>query len=47
MPTQIAVTPIVYGDEAKKILAESETKQSESAKENAKKLLDFFDKLTS
>lgn len=47
MPTQIAVTPTVYGNEAKEILAESKTKQSERAKENGKKLVDFFDKLTS
>ncbi len=47
MATQIAATPIVYGAEARKILAESKTKQSKKAEENAKKLLDFFNKLTS
>jgi len=47
MATQIAATPIVYGAEAKKIMRESKTKQSRKAEENARKLLNFFNRITS
>jgi len=44
MATQIAATPIIYGEEAKKIMREAKTTQSEKSKMNAKKLTDFFSK---
>ena len=45
MATQIAATPIVYGVEARKILKEAQTKPTERAKENGKKLMEFFNSI--
>lgn len=42
MATQIAPTPILYGEEARKVLLEAKTEQSEKAKKNAKKLMNYF-----
>lgn len=46
MATQIAATPVIYGGEAKKILQESRTQPSKRAKENGRKLLELFSKIT-
>lgn len=47
MATQIAATPILYGSEAKRVLSEVKVAPSSKAKENAKKLLEYFSKFTS
>lgn len=44
MATQIAATPIIYGEEARNVMKEAKTVQSEKSKSNAKKLIDFFSK---
>lgn len=44
MPTQIEPTPIIYGEEASKIMREAETPPSEKSKENAKKFREYFSK---
>lgn len=46
MATQIAATPILYGEEAKKIIQEAKTMPSEKAKENAHRILNYFSKFT-
>jgi hypothetical protein len=43
--TQIAATPTIYGEQAKKILEEAKRPPSQKALENGKKLLDYFDKI--
>ncbi|NFH40668.1 hypothetical protein [Clostridium sporogenes] len=47
MTTQIAATPILYGEEAKKVIMEAKTTPSEKAKENGKKLMNYFEKFKS
>ncbi len=46
MATQIAATPILYGKEAEKVMKEAKMPQTKKAKENAIKLMDFFNKFT-
>lgn len=46
MPTQIAPTPILYGKEAEEVLKEARTEPSEKSKENARKLIKFFEHFT-
>lgn len=43
MPTQIAPTPIIYGEEAREIMREAKTPPSEKSIENAKKFREYFD----
>jgi hypothetical protein len=45
LATQIAATPTIYGEEAKKIIEEAKRPPSQKALENGKKLLDYFDKI--
>ena len=45
MATQMAVTPVVKGEQAKVILKEAKEYTSEKSKENAKKLIDYFSKM--
>jgi hypothetical protein len=42
MATQLAPTPTVYGEEAKKILESARKSPSEKAKKNGQKLVDYF-----
>lgn len=44
MMTQIAATPTLYGEEAKKVIMEANTTPSEKAKENGEKLINYFEK---
>jgi hypothetical protein len=44
MATQIAATPIICGKQAKSILREVKTAQSEKAKRNATRLAEYFSK---
>lgn len=45
MTTQLAATPIIRGSEALKIWEEAHHEPSEKAKENAKKLAEYFGKM--
>ena len=45
MPTQIAATPVIKGEEAKKIYREANRKPSPKAEVGAKKLADMFEKM--
>jgi hypothetical protein len=45
LATQIAATPTIYGEQAKKIIEEAKKPPSQKALENGKKLLDYFDKI--
>ena len=45
MPTQIAATPVIKGEEAKKIYREANRKPSSKAEIGAKKLADMFEKM--
>lgn len=45
MATQIASTPTVYGEEAKKIIEAAKKIPSQRALENAQKLIQFFEKV--
>ncbi|WP_154696563.1 hypothetical protein [Clostridium botulinum] len=45
--TQIAATPTLYGEEAKKVIMEAKTIPSEKAKENGQKLLNYFKRFNS
>lgn len=45
MATQIAATPILRGEQAMKVLEEIKKVRSEQAKENAKKLAEYFSKI--
>ena len=45
MPTQIAATPVIKGEEAKKIYQEANRKPSPKAEIGAKKLTDMFEKM--
>lgn len=42
MPTQIAPTPIIRGEEARKVLEESKRKPSEKSKNGARILTEMF-----
>lgn len=44
LPTQIAATPVIKGEEAKKIYREANRKHSPKAEVGAKKLADMFEK---
>lgn len=45
MPTQIAATPVIKGEEAKKIYREANRKPFPKAEIGAKKLADMFEKM--
>lgn len=45
MPTQIVATPVIKGEEAKKIYREANQKPSPKAEIGAKKLADMFEKM--
>lgn len=45
MATQIAATPILYGEEAMKVWEEANTIPSEKARENGRKLIKKFAKM--
>ena len=45
MPTQIAATPVIKGEEAKKIYRGANRKPSSKAEIGAKKLADMFEKM--
>lgn len=45
MSTQIAATPVIKGEEAKKIYKEANRKPSPKAEVGAKKLADMFEKM--
>lgn len=45
MPTQIAATPVIKGEEANKIYREANCKHSPKAEIGAKKLADMFEKM--
>lgn len=45
MPTQIAATPVIKGEEAKKIYKEANRNPSPKAEVGAKKLADIFEKM--
>lgn len=45
MATQIAATPILRGEQARKVLEEIKRVRSEQAKSNAKKLAEYFSKI--
>ena len=44
MATQIAATPIIYGEEARNIMKEAKTFQSKKSKRNAKKIIEIFNR---
>lgn len=46
MATQIAPTPILYGEEARRVIREAKTMPSEKSKENGQKLLNYFKRFT-
>ena len=45
MPTQMAATPVIKGEEAKKIYKEANRNPSPKAEVGAKKLADMFEKM--
>ncbi len=45
MATQLRATPTVYGEEAKKILESAKKPPSQKALDNARKLIESFDKI--
>ncbi|HBJ2614377.1 TPA: hypothetical protein LA742_002869 [Clostridium botulinum] len=47
MTTQIAATPTLYGEEARKVIEEIKIMPTEKPKRNAKKLLEYFEKFIS
>lgn len=47
MLTQIAPTPILYGEEARQVIKEAKTIPSERSKENGQKLVNYFNKFYS
>ncbi|WP_339198531.1 hypothetical protein MKY95_10065 [Paenibacillus sp. FSL P4-0176] len=44
LKTQLAATPIVYGDVAKQIRTEASKPTSDLAKRNGNRLIQYFDK---
>jgi len=46
MATQIATTPILYGEEAMQVIREASIIPSEKARENGRKLVNYFKKFT-
>jgi hypothetical protein len=44
--TQIAPTPIVYGEDAKIMLREALSKPSQKSKDNGLKLIEYFKRFT-
>lgn len=43
--TQMAATPTLYGEDAKRVIESLKHKPSEKSRENARKLIEYFDKI--
>jgi hypothetical protein len=43
--TQMAATPTLYGEDAERLIESLKNKPTEKSRENAKKLIEYFDKI--